>query len=99
MHCQYARAREDTALRRGGWRYSLADLWRNDLARSAPSCEAVDDLESVLLCHGGIVVLLGLEVVNAVTHCGCCGERSEVVEEDGLVCGSECVWSCESSGE
>lgn len=50
--------------------YSLDDLRRNDLARTAPGGEAVEDHEGVL-CHEGLVELgLSLEVVYAfLAHC------------------------------
>lgn len=51
-------------------RYSLADLWRNHLARTAPGRVAVNDLQDVLLVHGGLVLRSGLQVVHALTHGG-----------------------------
>lgn len=48
----------------------FADLWRNHLARTAPGRVAVNDLQDVLLVHGGLVLRSGLQVVHALTHGG-----------------------------
>lgn len=49
---------------------SLYDLRRNDLARTTPSREAVQDHECALLVHRLIEVLLRLKIVNAfLAHC------------------------------
>lgn len=49
--------------------YSRANLWRNDFARTAPCCKAVQDEKSVLLGKSLVEGSLVLEVVYALTHC------------------------------